>query len=153
MTANESVELLFRCRTEGQAQVDSLATSVRGVSSASLLASADISALEKSIQTLTGAVTGNTAALSGMERQSDSTTAGLTRMGGGARTASNELRMLEGSMPIRAAAQFLTQMEGMNAIMSAAFPIFGFVAMAGVLDMILQKTGLLPDAWHGTFWG
>ena len=148
MTANDSVELLFRCRTEGAAEIDALAGSVRGVSSASLLASADISALEKSIQTLTGAVTANTAAQSGMERQSDSTTAGLTRMGGGARTASNELRMLEGSMPIRAAAQFLTQMQGVNAVMQFAFPVFGAIALVGILDTILEKTGLLPSHWN-----
>ena len=71
MTANESVELLFRCRMEGAAEVDRLAASVREVSGASALASDGLSSLEASITALTAVVAENTAALSGMERVFD----------------------------------------------------------------------------------
>jgi hypothetical protein len=77
----------------------------------------------------------------------DQVTGSLARMSGGARTASNELRMLEGAMPIRAAGQFLSQIGLVNATMAAAFPIFGLVAVAGVLDTVAGKLGLQINIW------
>jgi hypothetical protein len=109
------------------------------VSGASVLASADITGLERAIQALTGEVTKNTAALGGMATGADAAGAGLTRMAGGARTASNELRVLEGAMPIRAAAQFLTQFQAINTAMTLAFPVFGAIALVGILDTIVSK--------------
>lgn len=124
---------------EGQADVDRLATSVRAVSGATSLASDGLASLEKSIGVLTAAVTENTAALSGMEGGFDRAAGGATRLAGGARAVTAELKMMEGAMPIRAAAQFLTQFEGLNKVMQMAFPLFGAIALVGVLDQIIEK--------------
>jgi hypothetical protein len=139
---------------EGAADIDKLAASVRGVQTATVASGESFANLERILQANTAAVLGNTAALDGIEGGFHRTTVaatglaeGVTRVGGSARTASNELRMMEGAMPIRAAAQFLTQIEGLNRVMGVAFPIFGAVALVGVLDEILRKTGLLPKSW------
>jgi hypothetical protein len=64
---------------------------------------------------------------------------GATRATGSVRNLTNEMRMMEGAMPIRAAAQFLSQIEGLAPILQAAFPIFGAIALVGVLDQIIEK--------------
>jgi hypothetical protein len=123
---------------EGQADVERLASSVREVSGATSLASDGLASLERAITVLTATVDQNTAALEGMEGGFTRTTAGANKLAGGTRVVTNELRMMEGAMPIRAAAQFLAQMEGLNAVMQMAFPIFGAIALVGVLDTIIE---------------
>ena len=49
------------------------------------------------------------------------------------------LRGLEGSMNIRAAERFLTTIKGIGPVLQAAFPIFGAVAIGGVLVELGQK--------------
>jgi hypothetical protein len=147
MTVGQQVEMLFKLRVEGSTEAEKLAGTVQGVSVAATTASARIDVLEKSISGLTAVSGTSTAALTGLEGALDRTAAGTTRLGGGARIAAAELRMLEGAMPVRAAAMFLTQMTGLNAVMSVAFPVFGAVALVGVLDTILEKTGMIPKSW------
>jgi hypothetical protein len=132
---------------EGGAEVDKLAASVREVSGASALASDGLSSLEASITALTAVVAENTAALAGME----------TSLGGVGRSAAtatvstkaltNEMKMLEGAMPIKAAASFLANLGGIGTAMQMAFPIFGAVALVGYLGTLIEKTGLLPKMW------
>jgi hypothetical protein len=155
VTLNESVELLFRIRAEGAAEVDRLANSVREVSGSTALANTNIDALERSLGLLTATVSANTTALLGLGQAGHRTGDGLgraadgaTRLAGSSRTATTELRMLEGAMPVRAAGAFLSQLGMIGPLMQAAFPVFGLIAVVGVLDTILEKTGLLPKQWN-----
>lgn len=135
---NEQIELLFKTRLEGAEGVEKLAASVREVSGASSLASDGLASLEKSIQALTAQVIENTAALSGMEGGFQRVGTAATGAAGGVRSITNELRMMEGGMPIRAAAQFISQMEGLSKVMQMAFPVFGAIALVGVLDTVIE---------------
>lgn len=147
MTDGQQVEMLFKLRVEGQTEAEKLAGTVTNVSTAATTASTRIDVLERSIAGLTAVSGTSTAALTGLETALDRTAGGTVRLGGGARIAANELRMLEGAMPVRAAAQFLTQMEGLNKVMQFAFPLFGAVALVGVLETVLTKAGMIPKSW------
>lgn len=47
--------------------------------------------------------------------------------------AGAEMRVLEGAMPIRAAEQFISRIQGVGPLLQAAFPVFGAVALGEVL--------------------
>ena len=149
-TNGEILEMLFRVRMDGQADVDRLAASVRGISGDATVAATGLSSLEKAVNALTAEVSANTEALSGMEGGFHRVGTAATGAAGGVRSITSELRMMEGGMPIRAAAQFIAQMEGLRTVMSLAFPIFGAIALVGVLDTILGKAGLMPGQWDET---
>lgn len=147
MTPNESVELLFRCRAEGGADIDRLAGSVRVVSAEVNSASANFGTLERQIALLTTAVNGNTAALNGMEGGFDRAAGGARRAGDAARhavtdmqAASAAIRGLEGSMNIRAAERFISMIGGIGPVLQAAFPLFGAYAMLSVLGKMAEAT-------------
>ncbi|MGA2115434.1 MAG: hypothetical protein ABSH56_11880 [Bryobacteraceae bacterium] len=144
---DDSVELLFRVRQEGQADVDRLAASVRNVSTAAGVSTEALTAMESALRANTAAVNAQTAALDGMGAASGRAATGLNGMAGGARVATAELRVLEGSMPIMAAGRFLAQMQTLQPIMAAAFPIFGAVALVGVLDTVADKLGVHINLW------
>jgi hypothetical protein len=65
--------------------------------------------------------------------------AATQRTVGSTLAAGTAFRVLEGSMPIRAAATFLGNMQGIGAAMQLAFPLFGAIALVGVLDTIIGK--------------
>ena len=95
----------------------------------------------------------NTQALAMNERGLDGVGAATTRLSGATtqaagstRMLTSEMKMLEGAMPIRAAASFLSKMEGISAIAGMAFPIFGAVAMVGVLETIIGKVSEWANA-------
>ena len=147
MTIGESVELLFRCRMEGGAEIDKLAASVQGVSGAAAVASQGLTSLETALAALTAEVAANTAALAGMEGGCDRVAGGAARATVSTKALTNEMKMLEGAMPIKAAASFLANLGGIGAAMQMAFPIFGAVALIGYLDTLIEKTGLMPKQW------
>jgi len=147
MTVNEPVELLFRCRMEGGAEIDKLAASVQGVSGAAAVASQGLTSLETALAALTAEVAANTAALAGMEGGCDRVAGGAARATVSTKALTNEMKMLEGAMPIKAAASFLANLGGIGAAMQMAFPIFGAVALIGYLDTLIEKTGLMPKQW------
>lgn len=147
--------MLFRVRTEGQADIDKLAASVRGVSGVTALASDGLANLERSILALTASVNENTIAVSGAERGFDGFAGGARRAGEAARhsvsdmqAASAAIRGLEGSMNVRAAERFITTIGGIGPVLQAAFPVFGAVALVGVLDSLMHKAGLMPSQWN-----
>ena len=152
MTSAESVELLFRLNVQGQPEAERLAGAIQTVGTAGTAAAANLTSLESAIATLTTATLANTAALDAMAGTTGAgglagVTRGTTAAVGGTRALTNEMRVLEGAMPIRAAASFLAQIGPLNAAMQTLFPIFGAIALVGVLDTILDKTGLLPKEW------
>jgi len=149
MTANESVELLFRARMEGQADVDRFAASVKNIQSGAIASTTSLQGLEAAIKQLTSATTANTTALEGMGSAGTRVTTALTGATGSTRTLTNEMRVLEGAMPIRAAAQFLTQIQGINAVASAAFPVLGAIALFGVVEQIGSSLGKHLGLWGG----
>jgi hypothetical protein len=63
--------------------------------------------------------------------------------------ASSEMRVFEGSMmgSTRAAGAFLTMLPGMSAMMQAAFPIFGVVALVEVLGQAVGAVERLVTAY------
>jgi len=91
---------------------------------------------------LLGQTTATDSATSSTERLSGAT-AGAT---GNVRNMTAALRGLEGAMPIRSAAQFLSSIQGINTAMQFAFPVFGAIALIGVLDTIIDKVGKWADA-------
>jgi hypothetical protein len=135
----EPLELLFKTRTEGAAEVDKLAASAQRLSGATAQASTGITSLGQATDVLTRAVTANAAALGSQAPALDAAAAGTVKLAGGARMATTELKMLEGAMPIRAAGAFLSKMEAFGPIIQAAYPIAGAIALVGVLGVILGK--------------
>jgi hypothetical protein len=131
---------------EGQADVDALANSVRGISNATATASDSLASLQGSLDALRGAVVDNTSALMAMQDASNGAAGGMQNLAGGARVATAELRMLEGGMPIATAGRFLAQIEGINTIMQVAFPVFGVLALGGALDTVIGKLGDFANA-------
>jgi len=103
---------------------------VQGVGTAATVASGNFSVLENQLAALTGAATANTAALDSFEGVTDRVAGSTTRLAGGACVATAELKILEGNLPITAAGRLLTQFEGLQAVMQAAFPVFGIIALA-----------------------
>lgn len=53
--------------------------------------------------------------------------------------ASGAIREFEGNLPIRAVERFLTTVLGLGPILSAAFPVVGAIAFAGILSEMLGK--------------
>lgn len=155
MTSAESVELLFRLNVQGQPEAERLAGVIQNVGTAGTAAAANLTSLESAITALTTATLANTAALDAMAGTTGAgglagITRGTTAAVGGTRALTNEMRVLEGAMPIRAAAAFLAQIGPLNAALQALFPIFGAIALVGVLDTILTKAGLMPSQWNAT---
>lgn len=147
MTSGEILEMLFKVRFDGQADVDKLAASVKEAQGSASGCAQTLTALEASIQSLTAAVTENTTAMAAQERGFDGVAGGAQRATVSTKALTNEMKMLEGAMPIKAAASFLANLGGIGTAMQMAFPIFGAVALVGYLDTLLEKTGLLPKRW------
>ena len=128
---------------EALREMDSIArgttNSLRGMESASKALQTSSIATSADIKAMTVAIQANTAALSNMGSGFDRAAGGATRLASGTRVITTELKMMEGAMPIRAAASFLSHLEGINKLMTVAFPVFGAVALVGVLEQI-------PDA-------
>lgn len=92
---------------------------------------------------LLGQTTATDGATASTERLSGAT-AGAT---GNVRNMTAALRGLEGGMPIRSAAMFLSQIQGINTAMQFAFPVFGAIALFGVAEQIVDKLGSHLTAW------
>ena len=65
----------------------------------------------------------------------------------GTRDMTAALRTLEGGMPIRSAARLLASFQGLSAVASIAFPVFGAIALVGVLDTMMGKLGIHLNYW------
>jgi hypothetical protein len=154
LTVNESVEMLMKIRLEGQAELDKLAASVRGVSGATTVASEGFASLEKSLAALTTAVNANTASLEGLEGGFNQAAGGARRLGEESRravtdvqAASAAIRGLDGSMNIRAAERFISLIGGIGPLLQAAFPVFGALALFNVFEQIYDKV----DQWYDKY--
>lgn len=62
--------------------------------------------------------------------------------------ASGALRAMEGSIPIRAAEQFMTKILGFGPALQAIFPLVGATALIGILERGVEKVGELYNAWN-----
>jgi hypothetical protein len=146
MTAGDSVELLFKARTEGQADIDKLAKSVAGVSTAAAASVTDVTGLERSIQALTSAVTGNTNALLALEGGFNSASAGAQRTGtaiqgmtGNVLQARSAVQALNGSFNTMGAGRWLASIQGIGPALAGAFSIIGPLSMLAVLGHIAGR--------------
>jgi len=70
------------------------------------------------------------------------------RVVGNTMAASTALRVMEGAMPLRAAASFLGTIQGLAPALQMAFPIFGAIALFEVATKITTEVGKHLDLWH-----
>lgn len=73
--------------------------------------------------------------------------ASTQRVVGSTMAASTALRVMEGAMPLRAAASFLSTVQGLGPALQLAFPIFGAIALAEVFGKIAGTV----DKWYDKY--
>jgi hypothetical protein len=73
--------------------------------------------------------------------------AGIQKGTGNVRDITAALRTMEGAMPIRSAARLLDSIQGFGPALQAAFPLFGAVALFGVVEKTAEKLGLHLNIW------
>jgi hypothetical protein len=77
----------------------------------------------------------------------DALAVGTTRVVGSTMAASTALRVMEGSMPLRSAAAFLGTIQGFGPAMQLAFPVFGAIALFGIVEKIGHSLGDHLFSW------
>ena len=147
---NDSVDILIRARTQGEQEIRALAGAATVSDEQFKRLQATLLTLDGNLKALTTSVVTLTKTLEEQALASNSAASGANRLGSSARDAAAELRFLEGSMPIRAAAQFVASVEGIAPLLRAAFPIIGAVALIEVLEKVpgaINKMALSLDGW------
>jgi hypothetical protein len=133
---SDSVDILIRARASGQADIEALAGTAKKADDQYKALQNTLLGTNETLKALTGSIVTLNATLQEHITKVNSAGGANQRLGSSARDAAAELRFLEGSMPIRSAAQFISQLEFMGPLLKAAFPIVGAVALVEILQEI-----------------
>lgn len=106
--------------------VDQFGRAVSSAGSAAAGAAPQVAALSAQTAGLAGSATAATNALAG---QAAATHAGITEI----QAASAAIRVFEGNQSIRAVERFITSFAGVGAVLQAAFPVVGAIALTEVV--------------------
>jgi hypothetical protein len=152
--ANRSVELNVKVIAEGQAQLDQIEKSTRGVGAASQAANTDLTQLEATIRTLIqsnlalrSSIEANTTALGEFEGAAGGAGRAAGGMVGQTAAASAALRALDGNLTLRSAGRFLGSIQGIGAALQAVFPVIGALAAADFIVKGVESLWELAQAW------
>lgn len=135
---NTNIDRLTVGAAKASIVMNDFALSIDKVGISSTTASAALSSLRTSFAGASGQA-------SNFARGAQAATAGMGSVSGGAIVASTELRVLENGFAgnTRGAARFLASIPGLAPLLSAAFPVFGAVALIGVFAMVYEQVGKL----------
>lgn len=171
----DSYELLFQVKQQGDEALVKIASSLSEIDKVGRTASStvdnmgaaggraagNINQLKASIDALIAEIRLNTQGLGemtvAMDRVSSSSAGaagGIRNVGNAARGAVGDvqaataaLRGLDGSLNMRSAGRFLTDVLGLGPALKAIFPIVGAIAFVGIIDQIIDKAGELYNKW------
>ena len=162
LTFSQACAKIAAGATAATPAVNGLGAAVGNIPTAAIPAAASINTVGRALQTnLVPQTLAATAALRGLDGQMSLRSAArflttFNTVGGALQTnlvpqtlaATAALRGLDGQMSLRSAARFLTTIQGLGPILQAAFPLFGAMAFAGVLEQMVSKVGELYNAWN-----
>jgi len=143
---SDSVDILLRAKVSGIEETKQLENIIKGCDVNFKLFNDTIKSLEATIKANTAAVQANTTAFNEVGSAARGAAGGVGQFGGSVRAATTDLRMMDGSFPIRAAGAFLAQLNAIAPVLQTIFFIGGAGVLIKTFDDIIEKVKSWKDA-------